>query len=242
MLKIAPAPSGKRFGIEEVEIIRAMAEFKTLVWTDTPFRLNSGVYSNVYFFGREDLTDNPVYSKLFGKFLGRQVCEYFNGVGETRRPIVIGVPTAGNGFAASVTHYDAMPQLKVTPPGFRVMREKLKETHGSASQKGYWVNGRSKPDTECYATMENVVTSGESHFKAIDRLNSDGYPTKEMPHFVVMDRQQGGVKKMQAAGYNMIPIFLLLDTIWAFKTLGVEGWTAERVATVENEIRTKQVA
>ncbi len=242
MLTLPPAPSGTRFGVEEVEIIRAMAHFQTLVWTDKPFRLKSGIDSNVYFFGRQDLTDHPQYVKLCGKYLGRQVCEYFHDIGDTRRPIVIGVPTAGNGYAASVTHYEAMPQLKVAAPGFRVMREKLKESHGATAQRGYWVNGRPNEETECYATIENVVTSGASDLDAIERLESDGYPTKKMPHFVYMDRQQGGVKKISAAGYIVKPLFRLLDTTWAFMTLGIDGWTPERVATVEAEIRAHQVA
>lgn len=232
------APSGVTYDGADVELFKMMNTYGMLVWTDDPFTLKSGIKSNVYFHGRNDVTDNPTLLEACGRMLGRKLSELF--ANETRQPILIGVPTAANGFAASVTHYNPRtfgPQR----PGFRVMREKLKE-HGANGQKGFWVNGRPDFERHVYATIENVVTSGASLLEAIDHLSEDGYLVKTMPHLVFMDRQQGGVKRIADKGYKVISLYKLLDVIWAFKEIGLEGWNADRVTAVEAEIKAHQVA
>lgn len=52
-------PSGKVFYEEDINILRLMAEYGFVCYSKTPFKLKSGIMSNVYVFGREDLTDNP---------------------------------------------------------------------------------------------------------------------------------------------------------------------------------------
>jgi orotate phosphoribosyltransferase len=231
-------PSGTVFGWPEIDLLRGMAQHQMLAWTETPFTLKSGIESHVYFYGRNDLTDNPEFGAACGKYIGKKLSGIL--ADDTRQPILIGVPTAGNGFAASVTHYDPRTFGRHRP-GFRVMREKVKQ-HGAAGQKGFWVNGRPDTKRHAYATIENVVTSGESLDTALTNIESDGYPVWDMPHFVFMDREQGGVKKLRDKGYNLHVLFGLLDTSWAFMKLNISGWDAARVAAVEAEIKAHQVA
>lgn len=207
-----------------------------LVWTNDAFTLRSGIKSHVYFHGRNDVTDNPELLDKCGALIGATLSTLCRDDG--RQPILIGVPTAANGFAASITHY--RPTGSAPRPGFRVMREKVKE-HGSSDQKNRWVNG--KPDTTAhyYATIENVVTSGASLSEAIERIESDGYKVRDMPHLVFMDRQQGGVAKLRNSGLQIITLFELLDVVWAFKELGLQGWDANRVLAVETEIKAHQI-
>ena len=215
-----------------------MEQYGMLIWTDSPFRLNSGIESNIYFHGRNDLTDNPELLEVCGRILGRKLRDLHQG--DSRQQILIGVPTAANGFAASITHFNPR-SYGSKRPGFRVMREKLKE-HGATGQKGHWVNGRPDNVNHVYSSIENVVTSGNSYLAALDRLTSDGYPVETMNHLVFMDRQQGGVKRMRDEGYKVHTLYRLLDVIWAFKELSLRGWDADRVAAVETEIKAHQVA
>lgn len=232
------APSGRVFCELDRRCLTLMAQFGTLRWTDEPFILKSRIPSHIYFYGREDVTDNPALSRVCGELITRHLIPLMEG--DARKPILIGVPTAANGFAASVmTSTD-------TSPGdhsfaYRVMREKLKEGHGAKGHQGTWVNGAPNSEEHWYATIENVVTSGKSLLDALVRMGSDGYPVMPMPHLVFLDREQGGVKMLRDKGHNIVTLFGLLDTVWAFKELGIKGWDADRVAAVEAEIKAHQV-
>ncbi len=237
-LSTLKTPSGRQYGHDEVSLVKAMVHHGMLEWTDEPFTLKSGIKSHIYFHGRNDLTDNPQLMRQCGALIGRVLMGLT--VGHTRQRILIGVPTAANGFAASVTHY-TQPSFGFQDIGFRVMREKLKESHGSSTQRGYWVNGRPNTDLHYYATIENVVTSGASLLEALDRLESDGYPISEMPHLVFMDREQGGVRRVLKEGFYVHALFRLLDVVWALKELEVAGWDEDRYQAVKDEIEAHQV-
>lgn len=215
-----------------------MERYGMLVWTDEPFTLKSGVPSNIYFHGREDVTDNRQLMVKCGQKLGQILGEQIGT--SAKQPILIGVPTAANGFAASITHW-RRNAFGVPEAGFRVMREVQKE-HGATGHKGHWVNGRPDIAAHDYATIENVVTSGGSLRQAIERIGEDGYPVQNMSHLVFMDRQQGGVRKLREEGYNIVTIYKLLDVVWAFTELVLKGWDTDRLAAVEAEIAAHQVA
>ncbi|MFM2339725.1 MAG: hypothetical protein RLZZ360_361 [Candidatus Parcubacteria bacterium] len=141
-----------------------------------------------------------------------------------------------------VTHYDPRTFGRHRL-GYRIMREKLKETHGATGQRGYWVNGRPNPEHHIYFTIENVVTSGGSLLEALERLESnDGYDVKAMTHFVFMDRQQGEVTHLRHEGYTIHSFFELLDVVWVLSQLDIKGWDSDRLAKVKAEIEAHQVA
>jgi len=215
-----------------------MDSYGMLAWADVPFQLKSGVESHIYFHGRNDLTDNPQMLRMCGELIGKRFHEDTRGKDGHR--IMIGVPTAANGFAASVTHY-SLPSFGFDQIGFRVMREKLKGGHGDAAQRGFWVNGRPQSD-HLYATIENVVTSGQSLLEALNRLESDGYPVATMNHYVFMDRQQGGVAKVRKSDYIVHTLFELLDVVYILAALKAGSWDMGRYAAVEAEIEAHQVA
>ncbi|MFM2424442.1 MAG: hypothetical protein RLZZ70_833 [Candidatus Parcubacteria bacterium] len=236
----SPFGTGRHFGNEEIDLIRDMVKYGMLMWTEDPFRLKSGVPSHIYFNGRGDLTDNPALTEQCGRFIGKRICDLLSS-DEKRRPIVIGIPTAATGFAACVTHYNPRVFGRERP-GFRIMREKLKQNHGATGQRGYWVNGRPDQERHIYFTIENVVTSGGSLLEALERLESnDSYDVKAMTHFVFMDRQQGGVARLRREGYTIHSFFELLDVVWVLSQLDIKGWDGDRLAKVKAEIDAHQV-
>jgi orotate phosphoribosyltransferase len=110
------------------------------------------------------------------------------------------------------------------------MREAKKEYGAHRS----WVNGPPDPSKQVYFTIDNVVTDAASKFEAIERLAEDGYPVQEMLHLTLIDRQQSGLQRLQAAGYRAEAVFNLLDLIWAFGELRL--WDRGRIDAVEDEI------
>lgn len=230
---------GHEFDQLDEQMLRMMGELGTVIWTDDPFTLNSGIKSNVYVVGREELTDNSEYLELCAQVIGRKL-ERVMGA-DKRQPILIGVPAGATSLAAGITHYKRLfPGGKRA--GFRVMREKQK-THGKGSHIGTWMIGRPEPEKHRYGLVENTVTSGASLLdKGIRRLKSDGYPTEDLMNFVLVDRQQGGINMIRELGYDVSSIYALTDVAWAFMRLGIPGWNQQRVEAVQREIEAHQVA
>ena len=88
--------------------------------------------------------------------------------------------------------------------------------------------------------MDNVVTDGQSKFEAVERLRASGYPVDEMPSLIFVDRQQGGIRRMEEAGFkNIVVAYRLLDLTFAFGELKL--WPKEAVRAVEQEIKAHQI-
>lgn len=62
-------PSGGWFDSFDLHLLKMMHDVGFIKHNDTPFTLKSGIKSNVYVFGREDLTDNPGLEWLIGSKL-----------------------------------------------------------------------------------------------------------------------------------------------------------------------------
>jgi len=208
--------------------LRHMSEAGTIQWSDTPFTLKSGIESHVYVFGREDVTDNTILGGFLGTQIARVALQAHQPSIGRKKLCAIGIPTAGTALAASVAFVN-------NSFCYRIMREAKKE-HGAHRS---WVNG--KPDLEHhqYFTIDNVITDGKSKFEVMPRLEEDEYPASEMLHLTLIDREQGGLQRLRAAGYHAESVFTLLDVVWAFGELGF--WTLDQVRKVEDEIAAHQI-
>ncbi len=228
---ILQAPSGAVFGEPDLEAIRLMGKYRMVDYSDKPFTLKSGIKSNVYVRGRDDMTDHPELLWALGSHLNGYVLK--NGlVSEDQKQLcLIGVPTAGTPLAtatALVSHNQRVPY----PICFRQMRSVLK-SHGAHQD---WVDGKPDLETHQYAAIENVITSGKSVYDAGKRMTLAGYPAKQMPVIILIDRQQGGFGRLQEAGFEeLYVVFNLLDVTYAFGELGL--WPKSAVQSVEDEIR-----
>jgi len=221
---------------KDLRLVRQMAQHGFIRHVDTPFRLNSGIESRVYVFGREDMTDNPAFEHAAGQAIANAVWGAMRDMtGGLRQSCLIGIPTAGTAFAQAT----AMASLGSTSVVcHRIMRETPKD-HG-AKEHQRWVNGKPDPDKHCYWLVDNVVTSGKSMLEAAQKLVDDGYPSKsETPCLVFVDRQQGAAKRLEAAGFKRVVVaYYLLDITFALGELGL--WPKSAVAGVEEEIRAHQ--
>lgn len=209
------------------------------MYREKPFTLKSGIQSNVYVFLRGDLTDSSELLSMAGLKIAYVVNENM-ALGD-RQPNLIGLPTAGTALAvaASMASVEMRRWCQGTFPRIasRVMREKLKKTHGANDQ---WVNGET-PDLEKYTfwTVDNVVTDGGTKFEQAERLEQDGYPSKDMPQLIFIDRQQGAISRLRAAGFKRIVVcYNLLDITFIYSEFGL--WPKETVRRVEEEIKAHQ--
>lgn len=231
-------PSGQVYVQADLTILSNMAKYGFVRHNDTPFKLASGIMSHIYVFGREDLTDNPMLEMSVGHKIAQVV--YGNtDVDDERQQCLIGVPVAGATLAqaAAIASIEEHKKCLWTaqPIAHRVMREQKKQ-HGAHNT---WING--KPDTarQRYWFVDNVVTNGDSKITVADRAQEDGYPSRQMPCLIWIDRQQGAVPRLKAAGFErVIVVYNLLDIASAFVQMKL--WPESAAVAVEEEIKAHQ--
>jgi len=220
-------PSGRDyFNLEDLTLLKRLHDIGTIEWADKPYTLKSGIPSRVYIHGRNEITEDPSVLKLIGAKIATRAEKVRSG----GRPLcLIGIPTAGTPLAAAASIYWG-------GMGFRQMRQILKD-HGASHG---WTDSPPNPDVE-YMTTENVMTTGRSIWENLERLATDGYPMKKMHHIVLIDRQQGGLRKLAERGYEHVEvIYNLLDIAYAFKVMGL--WSEERYVSIVDEIQAHQAA
>lgn len=229
-------PSGRTLLETDFALLRMMVDFGFICWRDVPFPLKSGILSHVYVFGREDITDNILFERRVGARIALTVEGFMKQMGETRQACLIGIPTAGTVLAQAAAMMSWDERREVASISHRTMREKPK---GHGAHGGQWVNGRPALDRHCYWLVDNVATDGESKVEAALRLTADGYPVKEIPILILVDRQQGAVARLEREGFTQVVVmYNLLDLAYAFGELNL--WARWAVRQVEEEIRAHQ--
>lgn len=100
-----------------------------------------------------------------------------------------------------------MSHLAATPiPAFIVRKEP--KGHGT----GAWIEGRSLlPDGASVAILEDVVTTGASTLKAIERAELEGLKVAQA--YALVDRLEGGREAIEAKGYKLFTLFTRKDFI-----------------------------
>lgn len=230
-------PSGDAFSPYDLELLKLMAKFGFIKYSQQPFKLKSGILSNVYVFGREDLTDNPELEWKIGHKIARMIIAFRineRGSEHSRQPCLIGIPTAGTPLAqaASMVSYSwGQTSLLIS---HRIMREALKQ-HGAHQT---WVNGKPDPKHR-YWLVDNVATNGQSKLEAREKLQQDGYPVEDVPVLIFINRQQGAVERLKREGFNkIVVVYNLLDIAFCLGELGL--WPKSVVDSVEKEIKEHQ--
>ena len=102
--------------------------------------------------------------------------------------------------AVSLTSYLAGHPM----PSFIVRKEP--KDHGT----GQWIEGRAalKPGWDV-AILEDVVTTGASTLKAIERTELEGF--KVAHAFALVDRLEGGREALESRGYRLASLFTRKD-------------------------------
>jgi len=102
--------------------------------------------------------------------------------------------------AVSLTSHLALHPL----PAFIVRKEP--KGHGT----GQWIEGREAiPEGATVAVLEDVVTTGGSSLKAVERVRAAGFQAPMA--FALVDRLEGGREALQAQGVTLHPLFTRRD-------------------------------
>jgi orotate phosphoribosyltransferase len=80
-----------------------------------------------------------------------------------------------------------------------------KEAKGHGT--GAWLEGPLPPGGSVITVLEDVVTTGGSSLKAVTQLREAGYRVNRV--VTIVDRQEGGLEAMTAAGLELRSLFLL---------------------------------
>lgn len=236
-------PSGQKFSPEDLHLLSLMQEHGFVQYRTEPVILKSGIPSHVYVFGREDLTDHPELEWYVGLKIVQLVVGYHTAHADDwpdaqkSAACLIGMPTAGTALAQAA----AMVAWRngITMPGggricHRLMRE-VKKTHGAHQA---WVNGPYREDYAFWG-IDNVATDGQTKINGAGRLDEDGYPSRQMPWLIFVDRQQGALERLRSLGFERLVVgFNLLDLTYALGDMKL--WPRASVRAVEEEIAAHQ--
>lgn len=85
-----------------------------------------------------------------------------------------------------------------------IIRKKAKG-HGTQA----YIEGVSLPPGSTITVLEDVVTTGQSALKAVERLQGAGYQVDQI--LALVDRQQGGAELYQAQGLAFHALFTISD-------------------------------
>ena len=176
---------------------RLLQLFVRLAYEKRKVVLSSGRESDFYIDTKQaSLTAEGHY--LVGRLVLAEIRKHFpaaRGVGG----LTMGADPIAS--AASLTSFlDAPPGI----PAFYVRKEP--KGHGTAQ----WIEGRkSLPAGTQVAIVEDVVTTGASTLKAVERVRAEGL----VPLGVValVDREEGGREAVEAQGVSLKPLFRRSD-------------------------------
>ena len=90
-----------------------------------------------------------------------------------------------------------------------------KEAKGHGT--GAWLEGPLPPKGSVITVLEDVVTTGGSSLKAVEKLRTEGYLVNRV--LAIVDREEGGAKAMSKADLNLNSLFFLKEIVERSKSL-----------------------
>ena len=157
-----------------------------------PVVLSSGKTSD-YYMDCKRVTLSPEGAYLTGKLMLQMIrpdASAVAGLTLGADPIV---------SAVSLLSYQARRNLA----GLIVRKEPKK--HGTMS----YVEGPALPQGSAVAVVEDVVTTGASLLRAIERIEAAGY--RPVQALAILDRQEGGREAIKERGFDLQALFTRLD-------------------------------
>ncbi|HII06635.1 MAG TPA: orotate phosphoribosyltransferase [Methanotrichaceae archaeon] len=150
--------------------------------------LSSGKVSDYYVDAREVVLD-PEGAYLTGKLMLEMI--------DPEAVAVAGMTLGADPIVASISVVGHIEGRDLTA---LIIRKEPKK-HGT--QK--FVEGPVLPEGSKVAVVDDVVTTGSSLLKSIERLRNEGYEPIQV--VAILDREEGGSEKLKAAGYGLESIF-----------------------------------
>ncbi|MEO8890728.1 MAG: orotate phosphoribosyltransferase [Coleofasciculaceae cyanobacterium] len=166
--------------------------FCQLAYKEGDFVLSSGQRSTYYINGKQ-VTLHPQGAYAIGRLLLAQLpldTQAVAGLTLGADPIVTAVSV--------VSAYENRPLPAL------IIRKEAKG-HGTMA----YIEGPTLPPGAKVVVLEDVVTTGQSALKAVERLQGAGYSVEQV--IALVDRQQGGEQLYQDSGLKFEAVFSIVD-------------------------------
>lgn len=174
--------------------------FCALAYKEGDFVLSSGQRSTYYINGKQ-VTLHPQGALATGRLLLSMLpvdTEAVAGLTLGADPIVTAVSV--------ISAYENRPLPAL------IIRKEAKG-HGTKA----YIEGPSLPDGAKVMVLEDVVTTGQSAMKAVERLQAVGYSVEQV--IALVDRQQGGAELYQQSGLKFQAVFTIQEIQERYKQL-----------------------
>ena len=171
---------------------RLLTLFCEVAYKEGDFTLSSGQKSDYYINGKQ-VTLHSAGGVMVGRLLLEQIppdIKSVAGLTLGADPIVSGVSIVG-----------AYRDRPITP---LIVRKQAKG-HGTQA----YIEGPTLPAGAPVVVLEDVVTTGQSAWQAVERLREAGYAVDTV--LALVDRQQGGEEFYQAKGLKFEALFSIAD-------------------------------
>ncbi|NQU99761.1 MAG: orotate phosphoribosyltransferase [Parcubacteria group bacterium] len=188
------------------ELILKLAEINAIKFGE--FTLKSGMKSPIYVDLRV-IVSYPEVMKMIAKTIEEKIKE-----NNLEYDIITGPP------------YNALPIASVLSVDMNIpMIYMRKELKGYGTNKK--IEGLYKKGQTCLV-IDDLITTGGSKFEAIEPLEKEGVEVKDV--VVLVDREQGGKKKLKEKGYNLYSIILISEMLDVLKEENkIDNETYEKV-------------
>lgn len=164
--------------------------FCQLAYREGDFVLSSGVRSNYYINGKQ-VTLHPQGALAVGRLLLSML------PGDTQA--VAGLTLGADPIVTAVSVVSAYEKRPISA---LIVRKEAKG-HGTMA----YIEGPSLPTGARVVVLEDVVTTGQSAMKAVQRLQDAGYHADLV--LALVDRQQGGALFYQSVGLRFEAVFTI---------------------------------
>jgi orotate phosphoribosyltransferase len=163
-----------------------------VAYQEGDFTLSSGQRSSYYINGKQ-VTLHPQGGLLMGRSLQALI-----------PPGAIAVAGLTLGADPMVTAVSVVAAYEGRSLAALIVR---KEAKGHGTQA--YIEGPSLPEGSEVVVLEDVVTTGQSAMKAVERLRAAGYRVERI--VALVDRQQGGAEFYEQQGLDFLPLFTIQD-------------------------------
>jgi orotate phosphoribosyltransferase len=180
--------------------------FCQLAYKEGDFVLSSGQRSSYYINGKQ-VTLHPQGALAVGRLLLSQL--------PMDTQAVAGLTLGADPIVSAVSVVSALENRPI--PALIVRKES--KGHGTMA----YIEGPSLPAGAKVVVLEDVVTTGQSAMKAVERLRDAGYQVEQV--IALVDRQQGGAEFYESAGLNFQPLFTIQEIQKRYKQLSNSKFT-----------------
>jgi orotate phosphoribosyltransferase len=175
--------------------------FCRLAYQEGDFVLSSGQHSSYYINGKQ-VTLHPQGALAVGRLLLNLLPEDTQAVAG----LTLGADPIVTATSV-VSTYEHRPI-----PGLIVRKEA--KGHGTRA----YIEGPNLPTGAKVVVVEDVVTTGKSALKAVERLQAAGYHVKRI--IALVDRLQGGAQLYQGCGLEFTSLFSIEEIQQRYRQLG----------------------